>query len=188
MRQRVGGLEPVHQRDGVAEDITDPLQLVRAGSIRSVHPLDAQVVAFARPQHQPVPVEGDGPCVGVGRACVDLQPHRRGQRSGRSAQRHSAAAQLLAIDRQELLALGELAGDLHVACTSTPPKMLATAASAASRPVPMRTRPFRWARRVASNTIQLPPMKTLEAGVEVRRIELVGIAGEVSRRDVQRAA
>ena len=40
----------------------------------------------------------------------------------------------------------------------TLPKMLATAASAASRPVPTRTSPFKWASRVASNTTQLPPM------------------------------
>ena len=39
------------------------------------------------------------------------------------------------------------------------PKMLATAASAASRPVPIRTRPFRCASWVASKTVQLPPMK-----------------------------
>jgi len=38
------------------------------------------------------------------------------------------------------------------------PKMFATAVSAASRPAAMRTRPFMWASRVASNTIHSPPM------------------------------
>ena len=74
-------------------------------------------------------------------------------------ERDATAFQLLAIDRLELLPVAELAADLDLACSVTLPKMLATAASAASRPVPMRTRPFKCARRVASKTVQLPPIR-----------------------------
>jgi len=45
-----------------------------------------------------------------------------------------------------------------IAVPWTLPKMLATAASEASRPPPMRTKPFSGVSRVASKISQRPPM------------------------------
>ena len=122
-----------------------------------MHPLDAQVVALPWTQHETMTTERHGPRVDVLVVCsMCSRMCRAAAVYGR--ERDAALIEVLAADAGKLLPLAELAADLHSRARALP-KMLATAASAASRPVPIRTRPFRWARRVASKTTQLPPMK-----------------------------
>ena len=60
------------------------------------HPLDAQVVAFARPHHQPMPAEADRSMVAVDRAVLDVKTHGEGA-SVRGLERDAAAIELLAV-------------------------------------------------------------------------------------------
>ena len=55
-REGIGGLEPVDERDRVAEHVANPLD-VMGGRQAQVHPFDARVVTLSRPQHEPVPTE-----------------------------------------------------------------------------------------------------------------------------------
>ena len=78
--------------------------------------------------------------------------------------------------------------DTRGAHESAEPTSVAKLASAASRPVPMRTSPDSGASFVASKRYQRAAEPDLAEAVEVRRHEVHRVARHVARRDAERAA
>jgi hypothetical protein len=75
-RQRVGGALEIDQRDRVAEHVVHPAHVARRRQ-RQFGGHQAQVVAVARAQHQPVLAEGDRARVAIGGGVANGQdPHR----------------------------------------------------------------------------------------------------------------
>ena len=118
---------------------------------------------------------------------LDVQAHRAVAVYAERRERDAAPLEVLAAERHELLALAERAVHLDArarrAAEDARDRGVGGIAAGAN---PHQAVQVRQSRRVEHDPAAAD--EALEAGVEVRRLELIGVAGEIARRNVQRAA
>lgn len=157
---------------------------------------DTQVMPFTRTQHEPMLPEVHGPRVNVARGVVDLDPHNdpavfaagaccRCLHRGRETD--APARELLPSDTGEFLAVAQRAADLEARAARRPED----AGHGGVRGIPPRADAHQAVEKGELRRVEHDPRiadEAFEAGMEVRRLKLLGVAGEVPCGNVQRPA